>query len=1630
MLKKYRVEIIIGWLIVLILFGIAISNIVLASSNDYSLSNEEVTLNGIDDGEVEIRFNTARSGSFFGIETRWNTKEEGTSYITLTDYILNSNADSNNVHNNTVSDGIFVYDDSSLTGFDVDANGSLMAAKYKIDKDTPEGTYEIKLYVECVNGKFGGTEEDSEEFYLSSTVTVTRDGKKSIVPDIDGYQTNYEYSGDKIEPEITVKDIATQAVLQKNIDYTVTYGSNTNAGTGTITIHPVDSSVYEFTETSVNFTIDRVTIIEDNIICPESIMYTGMQLNPEVLVKVNNKTLVNNTDYTLTMNNLNGEAGEKIEVIVEGVGNYTGTATKEISITAKPTRNVNPINDVVMEYGDIKKYEELVPYEITFTSSDDEVIQVTHSFDGTTNENSIYANSVGNAIITVSYAETDEYAETTQTFNVTVNKHSIILESAVVEDKIYDGTKDAVVSSVKLIYPPQDRNWQFGSDYVAVAEFDSPNAGTRNANVEVTLLGDMAERFKFQNNENSIETIATITPQNIEGASVVASGDIMEYDGDEKKPDVVVTKNGNQLEKGVDYEVAYENNIDVSNNATIVITGINNYYGNANGTFSINPCTITSNNVSLEYTRVRYTGEYKEPATYVYINGHAMPSSEYTTSYNNNLEIGTAEAIITSQSNNFNTPTGGITKNFEIVGKDVLELSGISDNQSISYTGREVVLVGNLKVAENTNNVDADDVEVTWYDENGNPTNRPINVGRYSAQYNYSDVDYVGNLTINFEIVKAHSGYPTEINDTFETIIGNTLSSINLSIIGLVWQNPDTVIERGVRTYPALFTRNNDSNNYLTDTVHISVHGKEYIVPEISNIESEYEYTGGQIKPNAVVKIYGTQTVLTLGNDYTVEYGENINCGIGTITIKPKVTSDFIFTEVTNNFSIIPCVIKSDEVFVQNTINYQGHSLTPSVSVFKNGRLLVEGTDYSVSYSNQNGGIGSDIVVTITGKGNYQGVTVKNVRITEKGPRSVAPIEDTTLEYGMTKSYISVEDGEVSFSSSNPEILSITHDYSRLTSTNTIEAKAIGNVVVTVTYPETNDYAETIQTFEVEVTKRTLRITDVEIVEKIYDGTTDAIVNSISFDDKVNRENGIDYNAEAVFEDPNAGKNKDVLVTLSLTDNSSNTYQLESDSYNAVADILVASILNSNVSLEYTTVKNDGTAKEPKVIVETNGKEISPENYTVQYKDNDRAGTAKVTIRGIGNYSGEVTKDFEIVDKKVISISGIENNQRIEYTGREVVLDGEVTVSSNDEGVTADNLTEKWFDSNNQEIDRPIEVGKYKVEYSYSSEDSAGKLVVNFEITKADSGMPIESQRSFVEIERNKLNVIRFETEGLVWKDENEAILRGNNRYIAKYTKNNDAKNYTTKEVGILVYGKALVRVNTSVNGNGGRVSSIEDEVLEGEEVNVKFIPDEGYEIEKVTLNGKDVKITNNELTYIAGNENANIIVTYKRQGTKGSDNNNENNMNTNTSNTNSNNTNTNSNINSNINTNTNENTNTTNNTNTNNTQNTNGNTNTNTNNYSNSNVKNNNNVNTNTNSANNTNANSNAVSVASVGNVANNNAVSNKDTANSTKQQIDNEKTPSMGTNITIYIALTIMSVIGMISTFVYKRKDKSNIY
>ena len=136
---------------------------------------------------------------------------------------------------------------------------------------------------------------------------------------------------------------------------------------------------------------------------------------------------------------------------------------------------------------------------------------------------------------------------------------------------------------------------------------------------------------------------------------------------------------------------------------------------------------------------------------------------------------------------------------------------------------------------------------------------------------------------------------------------------------------------------------------------------------------STYAYDGKAKTPSVTVKV-GEKT-LKKDTDYTVSYSNNTKVGTAKVTItgKGNYTGSVSKTySIKNNF-------KKATISGISNKSYTGKNITQSITVKYNGKTLKNGTDYTVSYSN-NKKIGT-ATVKIAGKGYYTGTVTKIFKI-------------------------------------------------------------------------------------------------------------------------------------------------------------------------------------------------------------------------------------------------------------------------------------------------------------------------------------------------------------------------------------------------------------------------------------------------------------------------------------------------------------------------------------------------------------------------------------------------------------------------------------------------------------------------
>lgn len=143
---------------------------------------------------------------------------------------------------------------------------------------------------------------------------------------------NQTYTGYAICPALTV--YVNSTVLREGTDYTVAYTNNVNIGTATVTITGIGS--YTGTKTA-NFRITGPNLNAATIAAIPDQLYTGNEIRPSLTVTVNNMTLTQNVDYTVSYRNNRNEG--TATVTITGKGNYNGTKTTTFRILSKNISN-------------------------------------------------------------------------------------------------------------------------------------------------------------------------------------------------------------------------------------------------------------------------------------------------------------------------------------------------------------------------------------------------------------------------------------------------------------------------------------------------------------------------------------------------------------------------------------------------------------------------------------------------------------------------------------------------------------------------------------------------------------------------------------------------------------------------------------------------------------------------------------------------------------------------------------------------------------------------------------------------------------------------------------------------------------------------------------------------------------------------------------------------------------------------------------------------------------------------------------------------------------------------------------------------------------------------------------------
>ena len=410
--------------------------------------------------------------------------------------------------------------------------------------------------------------------------------------------TGWTYGETANTPTAVAKYGTIKYTYSNTADGTYTEEVPTEAGTHYVKATVEETADYSGLESDAfEFVIGKKTLTNDNITDIADQTYTGGEIKPTIEVKDGDKTLVLDTDYTVTYDN-NTKASDEAKVTVEIISNnYAGTLEKTFTILPKtintaitqltaPVKNGVPQTEIETdeytatvvwspEVEDKFGYDTVYTATITITPKANYTVKGIAENGYTVNGAQTVTNEADSAIVTAVYSATgiDDTVDT--------NEFTKPLE---IVGWTYGDTPNAPTASVKYGTPKYTYSTAADGEYNDIVPTD---AGTYyvKATVEETdkytgLESDAVEFVigkKILTNDN-ITKIADQT-----------------YTGEEIKPVIEVKDGDKVLVLDTDYTVAYEKNIKASEEAKAKVEMIsNNYEGTLEKLFTILPKTINS----------------------------------------------------------------------------------------------------------------------------------------------------------------------------------------------------------------------------------------------------------------------------------------------------------------------------------------------------------------------------------------------------------------------------------------------------------------------------------------------------------------------------------------------------------------------------------------------------------------------------------------------------------------------------------------------------------------------------------------------------------------------------------------------------------------------------------------------------------------------------------------------------------------------------------------------------------------------------------------------------------------------------------------------------------------------------
>ena len=528
---------------------------------------------------------------------------------------------------------------ATVTSTKIDA--SYVTVKYyqdgtEVSVPTNAGTYTVKIDVTESGNYFAASGLNANDWMFA----IAKNTDKPTVTLDPYYSLTYKQS--QLTPPVTVT--INGKSLTENVDYTVTYGKNIDAGelAGSVTINPMGN--YEFRQIVRSFTIDaryiavtasdKTSRVGQNLValtytCTKGLPYEGDTFTGELATNANKNTAgtYQITQGTLSLGNNYNIAFTPGTYTVEDKQPQTGFKFENAAVTKI--------------YGNadftITATDQVDGSSVTYSSSNEAVATV----DGT---GKVTIKGAGTAKITATASATEEYAEKEISCTLTVSPKT--LTAADLEftanstfTKEYDGTTNCTTATVQINSDAKVNNGDALPEVKGAYAYDSKDV---TGATKVTFTSERTENTNYILPANlTVENAANITKHMLTVGTVTATS--KKYDGETDAYDCITGVELNGVLESDRTNFIFDAG-EVDGNYGVILTNFDNANAGQNKTIT-GTVWLATGGVTANYTFKDAQGNETNEATFTTTGAIAKadswaltPVNNLTIRYNNRAE--------------------------------------------------------------------------------------------------------------------------------------------------------------------------------------------------------------------------------------------------------------------------------------------------------------------------------------------------------------------------------------------------------------------------------------------------------------------------------------------------------------------------------------------------------------------------------------------------------------------------------------------------------------------------------------------------------------------------------------------------------------------------------------------------------------------------------------------------------------------------------------------------------------------------------------------------------------------------------------------------------------------------------